>query len=142
MTKIKQIDTYITDTISLVTSSPSSTSVTLTYTHSNKHNIIKFKTYNPKLGICYNFKTYKIKEFSKLFNALGPRNCIVGGSDIKGLGLIMCNADKEDIIVEKEILKDDLDTNSAGNKNDGSDKNTEEISNKKSKKGKKKGKKH
>ncbi|GAV28730.1 hypothetical protein PMKS-002205 [Pichia membranifaciens] len=77
--KIKQIDTKDDDKI---------------------RSIIRFKTYDPKSGICHVFKTHKVKEFSKLFNALGPRGCNVDGQDVEGLSLLFSNTDKDSIIKE------------------------------------------
>lgn len=139
--KIKQIDTYITSTQSLLKSNPSGATITITYTHSKKKNddklrsIIKFKTYDAKTGICHVFKTHKIKELSKLFNALGPRGCNVNGEDIDGLSLLLSNTEKSEVVQETlpeittttDIIKTD------------SDAATE--TNQKKKKNKKKGKK-
>lgn len=112
--KVKQIDTYITSTQSLLKSNPSGTTITITYTHSkskskkndgkdNLKTIIKFKTFEPRTGICHNYKTHKIKEFSKLFNALGPRGCNIEGKDIDGLSLLLANSEKADVVKEEEI---------------------------------------
>lgn len=104
--KIKQIDSYITSTQSLLKSNPSGATITITYTHSKKKNddklrsIIKFKTYDAKTGICHVFKTHKIKELSKLFNALGPRGCNVNGEDIDGLSLLLSNTEKSEVVQE------------------------------------------
>lgn len=103
--KVKQIDTYITSTQSLLKANPSGTTISITYTHIKKddgmiRSIIKFKTYDAKLGICHVFKTHKIKEFSKLFNALGPRGCNVDGQDVDGLSLLLTNADKDAVVKE------------------------------------------
>lgn len=103
--KVKQIDTYITSTHSLLKSNPSGTTISITYTHVKKdddkiRSIIKFKTYDSKNGICHVFKTHKVKEFSKLFNALGPRGCNVDGQDVDGLSLLLSNTDKDLVIKE------------------------------------------
>jgi hypothetical protein len=103
--KVKQIDTYIKSTQSLLKANPSTTTISITYTHSKKdddkiRSIIKFKTYDPKHGICYVFKTHKIKEFSKLCNALGPKGCNIQGKDEDGLSLLLSNVERNDIIKE------------------------------------------
>lgn len=103
--KVKQIDTYITSTRDLLKANPSGTTISITYTHSKSNKdkpktIIKFKTNDPRCGICYSYKTHKIKEFSKLFNALGPNGCNVQGEEQEGLSLILSNVDKKDVIEE------------------------------------------
>lgn len=108
--RVKQIDEYITLTQDLLRANPSATTISITYTHSKKKSdddsinksIIKFKTYDARHGICYNFRTHKIKEFSKLANALGPRGCNVQGVDINGLSLILSNVEKSDVVKENE----------------------------------------
>lgn len=111
--KVKQIDEYIIATQELLKANPSSTTISITYTHSKKKSddgviksIIKFKTFDPKHGICYNFKTHKIKEFSKLANALGPRGCNVQGTDIDGLSLTLSNAEKSDVVKQVEVVEE------------------------------------
>lgn len=103
--RTKNIDEYILNTQSLIKSNPITTTISITYTHASKDDnkvktIVKFKTYDPKHGICHTFKTHKIKEFSKLFNALGPRGCNINGNDIDGLSLSLSNVDKSLIINE------------------------------------------
>jgi hypothetical protein len=104
--RVKDIDAYITQTQALLKASPSSTTISITYTHRKKNDedikaVIRFKTYDAKHGICHVFKTHKIKEFSKLCNALGPRGCNVNGEDVDGISLILSNAKKEDVVKEE-----------------------------------------
>lgn len=108
--KVQQIDTYITSTKYLLKANPSTTTISITYTHCKKdddkiRSIIKFKTYDPKHGICHVFKTHKIKEFSKLCNALGPRGCNIQGKDEEGLSLLLSNVSKDDVIKEAKPLE-------------------------------------
>lgn len=103
--KIKEIDSFITSTQSLLSTNPSNTTISITYSHCKKddgkvRSIIKFKTFDAKHGICYTFKTHKIKEFSKLCNAFGPRGCNVQGKDVDGLSLLISNVDKKDVVTE------------------------------------------
>lgn len=105
--KVKQIDTYITSTKSLLKANPSTTTISITYTHCKKgddkiRSIIKFKTYDPKHGICHVFKTHKIKEFSKLCNALGPTGCNIQGTDEDGLSLLLSNVSRDEVIKESK----------------------------------------
>lgn len=138
--KVKQIDTYITSTQSLLKSNPANTTITITYTHSKKKNddklrsIIKFKTFDSKTGICHVFKTHKIKEFSKLFNALGPRGCNINGADIDGLSLLLSNTEKSEIVKDNETVEKPNETVKA-------EVTTNKDSSQKKKKNKKKGKK-
>lgn len=106
--RVKDIDEYITKSQELLMAAPSSTTISITYTHRNKKeedtlkSVIRFKTYDAKHGICHVFKTHKIKEFSKLCNALGPRGCNVNGTDMDGISLTLSNAKKEDVVKEEE----------------------------------------
>ncbi|VEU20233.1 DEKNAAC101078 [Brettanomyces naardenensis] len=80
MTHISKADTYIEKSVQLLKANPRDTSVGVTYTHSKtekKRPIVRFKTYNDKGGICLTFRTYKMKEFSRILNALGPRGSAI-----------------------------------------------------------------
>lgn len=140
--KIKQIDEYIKSTQSLLKANPSTTTISITYTHSQKKktdddtvikSIIKFKTYDPKHGISFNFKTHKIKEFSKLANALGPRGCNVEGVDVEGISLILSNTEKSEVVPQTPVVEEaQTDANTS---------TTQEPTTQKKKSKKKKGKK-
>lgn len=102
MTLIKDIDAYIVSTGKLLKTIPSATlSVSYTHTKSGK-SLIKFKSYDPKHGICYTFSTRKQKEFSKLCNALGPRGCSIGSTETDGLSLLLMNAPKDEVVPIEE----------------------------------------
>lgn len=102
MTLIKDIDSYIEASRKLLKSIPSATlSVSYTHTKSGKSQI-KFKSYDPKTGICYTFATRKQKEFSKMCNALGPRGCSVGAGETEGLSLLLMNVTKDAIVPAEE----------------------------------------
>lgn len=139
--KVKQIDTYITSTQSLLKSNPSGTTISITYTHCKKddkiRSIIKFKTYDAKHGICHVFKTHKIKEFSKLFNALGPRGCNVKGEDVEGLSLLLSNVTKDEVIVNEPELETKSKENTPAEFEPVVESNTQKKKSKNKKKGKK-----
>ncbi|KAH3671139.1 hypothetical protein OGAPHI_000850 [Ogataea philodendri] len=83
-------DWFIQKSLDLLKASPDDTTVSITYTHSKSGSksttkppkaVIKFKTFNPKTGICLTFKTYKSKEFNRLVNVLGPRGSSMTKTD-------------------------------------------------------------
>ncbi|ODV60956.1 signal recognition particle subunit SRP21 ASCRUDRAFT_75714 [Ascoidea rubescens DSM 1968] len=101
MTNIASVELFIDKSIQLFGVDPNNTKVSMTYgssikkeskskskTNPNKilknandskdsklipTNFISFKIYNPNLGHCYNFKSIKFKELSRILAALGPR---------------------------------------------------------------------
>lgn len=140
MTLIKDIDTYIISTGKLLKTIPSATiSVSYTHTKSGK-SLMKFKSYDPKHGICYTFSTRKQKEFSKLCNALGPRGCSIGSSEIEGLSLLLMNTQKDEVVPIEEpttIAADPVASSKPQEATPTPEQNTSSSKNKKKKKGKK-----
>lgn len=99
MPLIKDIDTFILESTSLLKSVPSST-ITLSYTHTKSgKSQVKFKITSPQHGLNYQYQTRKHKDFAKLCNALGPRGCNVGDvGEIDGLSLLLMNTAREEVV--------------------------------------------
>lgn len=76
------MERFIESLSELLEAFPSAT-VSVTYSNSAKktkkedpkraHNVVKFKCYEPHLGKCVKYSTYKLKELSRLLIFLGPR---------------------------------------------------------------------
>lgn len=114
MTNTLTIDTYIQRSLSLFEASPSETKVSITYgsnlkKHSKKNkdgktkskkpltqNFITFKTFEPSTGTCLRYKTYKVKEFSRLLSLLGPKSLQIQNASVRSIGSLMTNAVYED----------------------------------------------
>ncbi|GMM36302.1 signal recognition particle subunit [Saccharomycopsis crataegensis] len=85
MPKIALLDTYIDRSTSLLDVAASDTLVSMTYhnksskktisssSDASSYTCVRFKTYNPRSGTCYSFKTSKAKDLSRILSALGPR---------------------------------------------------------------------
>lgn len=90
MAKKTNIDCFIESSSKLLEAFPSTTALTITYANELKKqkkkgkvskeqdnkkasNSVSFKCYEPQSGRCLKYKTYKIKELSRLLTFVGPR---------------------------------------------------------------------
>lgn len=96
---VKPLDTFITNSISLLEANPSQTLVSISYGSEAKKrklgekdssralsqhkSLVSFRTHNTHLGISYKFKTNKSKDVSRLLSALGPRGVQISKGKIE-----------------------------------------------------------
>lgn len=75
------MDVFIQSSLELLEAFPATT-VSITYANVAKKlskkeksalNVVRFKCYDPKLGKCLSYSTYKAKELSRLLTFMGPR---------------------------------------------------------------------
>lgn len=110
------LDSFIDSTSKLLAAYPTTAKVSITYSNEHKlaqkkgkslpeksaSNCVSVKVFEPSLGKCIKYKTYKIKEFSKLLTFLGPRGVSVGEggntNKVTGAGSIMSNKKFDDTI--------------------------------------------
>lgn len=111
MTKIGSDSRFIEKSLELLTASPRDTSVGITYTHSKdkkKRALVRFKVYNSKSGVCLSLQTHKVKELSRVLNALGPHDTTVTNIKqenipVKGISSVMTNVEvPEEVKLEVE----------------------------------------
>ncbi|AMD18878.1 HBL024Cp [Eremothecium sinecaudum] len=139
---VKPIDTFISNSLQLLSANPSQTSISFTYKNKNvddkQYSHVTFKTRNSHLGLNCKFRTKKSKDVSRLLSALGPRGVnIVTSSiekkkikqkskDVVGMATLLVNTEVKEYIPESATVG-------------GGSSST--VNNVKSKKSKKKGKK-
>jgi hypothetical protein len=116
---IKSIDTFIERSILLLEARPTSTKVSLTYTHRRAESkkaendetvgggrpaVLVVKTYDPVSGTCFKVRVSRSNELSRIWSALGPRGVSVTKTDHqkspvsvkrRGLASIMAGVDIE-----------------------------------------------
>lgn len=115
MLNVQTIDTYIQKSLNLFEASPSETKISITYgSNLKKHkkdtktksrkpltkNFITFKTFEPRTGTCLKYKTYKVKEFSRLLSLLGPKSIQFQKSTVRSIGSLMSNNEFNDAETE------------------------------------------
>ncbi|KAK6465478.1 signal recognition particle 9 kDa protein-domain-containing protein [Scheffersomyces coipomensis] len=128
MPVIKNIDSFIELATDLLVAYPNTTLLSITYTNvskknkkksesssgvtkkSNASNCVNIKLYEPNAGKTHKYKTYKIKELSRLLTFIGPRGVNIGGDHMVGLSSIMSNVkydeSKEIEDAENEIIRE------------------------------------
>lgn len=94
MTLIKDIDTFIELSSTLLTAQPTTTKISTTYTHRNathkittstssKPSITNVKVYDPLTGACFKTRLTKTNQLSRVMTALGPRGVILSSKNNK-----------------------------------------------------------
>ncbi|EGV61930.1 hypothetical protein PSN45_000626 [Yamadazyma tenuis] len=103
------LDTFISSTAKLLAAYPTTARVSITYANEHKKlerrtknskkpseksasNYVSFKVFEPSSGKVIKYKTYKVKELSKLITFLGPRGVTSNDAQkVPGLSSIMSN---------------------------------------------------
>ncbi|AGO10431.1 AaceriABL025Cp [[Ashbya] aceris (nom. inval.)] len=73
---VNHLDSFIKDSLQLLSANPSQTLVSFKYRggiEGDRTAVVRFRTHNSHLGLHYKFKTYKQKDVSRVLSAMGPR---------------------------------------------------------------------
>ncbi|SCW04547.1 LAFE_0H15940g1_1 [Lachancea fermentati] len=109
---IKPLDSFITNSISLLEANPSQTLVSISYRNKDGQSLASFKAHNSHLGTTYKFRTSKSKDVSRLLSALGPRGVSITNGriekkkrhqkskDVIGMSSLLVNTDVKEAVEE------------------------------------------